>query len=309
MKKICIPALILSFYFPMFGYAASFDCAKAASTTEKLICSNETISKLDEQLATSYKAALEKSTDKTEFKKSQLEWLKQQRTCKDIACLNQLYQSRIDALNRVSIPQLLHSSSSISSGLKYTITKGKQFELCRVFNDYLNSQYHKPGDCHVGKYPPDSRLRSPEYKIIDANKYKDEIINYRVKRYSDVVDMKKYTERDFEMQLLHYWEITIDLDSDGVLDKLLLEKNLLKKDFEDSGCASVSSYGGNLFLLNGKKISYEWGEYPILGDPFWFDGKPYLLGKAPDYYIAEPNKNKAVAQSFPLTGICEFSNN
>ena len=74
-----------------FSFGASFDCAKASSTTEKLICGDETISALDEQLAASYKSALEKSSDKDALKKTQLDWLKQQRACKDKTCLSQAY--------------------------------------------------------------------------------------------------------------------------------------------------------------------------------------------------------------------------
>ena len=39
------------------GNAASFDCAKASSPTEKMICQNPNISKLDDRLSAAYKEA------------------------------------------------------------------------------------------------------------------------------------------------------------------------------------------------------------------------------------------------------------
>lgn len=84
---------------PMLSCAASFDCFKASTTTEKLICGDKTVSGLDEQLAVSYKAALEKETNKDSVKKVQIEWLKRQRTCKDVECLTKVYQARIDDLS------------------------------------------------------------------------------------------------------------------------------------------------------------------------------------------------------------------
>jgi uncharacterized protein len=68
MKKI-LPAFIFTLCFPMLSCAASFDCAKASSATEKMICGDEAISKLDEQLASSYKLALESSSNKEATKK------------------------------------------------------------------------------------------------------------------------------------------------------------------------------------------------------------------------------------------------
>lgn len=53
---------------PMLAHAASFDCAKAASTTEKLICGNPAVSLLDEQLGQAYKQALTNADDKDSLK-------------------------------------------------------------------------------------------------------------------------------------------------------------------------------------------------------------------------------------------------
>jgi len=79
--------------------AASFDCAKADLTVEKLICKDETLSRLDEQLAVLYKQALLDTSDKDAFKHKQIDWIKRRNVCNDTACLLQNYKNRLSGLN------------------------------------------------------------------------------------------------------------------------------------------------------------------------------------------------------------------
>lgn len=83
--------------------AASFDCKKAVSTTEKLICSDAETSALDGKLQGAYETALA-ATDaygKKELAKEQRNWLKYARDiCQDSVCLRQAYTSRIALLAR-----------------------------------------------------------------------------------------------------------------------------------------------------------------------------------------------------------------
>lgn len=77
-------------------YGASFDCAKASSQVEKLICSNAELSKLDERLAVAYAQGNTKSKSKTEFKSSQQRWLVEKRnTCADTPCIKNTYEARL----------------------------------------------------------------------------------------------------------------------------------------------------------------------------------------------------------------------
>ncbi|WP_255032164.1 lysozyme inhibitor LprI family protein [Bordetella genomosp. 1] len=83
--------------------AASFDCTKAASATEKLICGDAETSALDGKLQGAYEAALA-STDahgKSALAKEQRNWIKYARgMCQDTACLQREYTSRIAVLAR-----------------------------------------------------------------------------------------------------------------------------------------------------------------------------------------------------------------
>ena len=79
--------------------AASFDCAKAASAIEKLICSNDELSKLDEKLSKTYQLAINQAPDKARVITEQKQWLNNVRSsCQDANCLKSAYQTRIIAL-------------------------------------------------------------------------------------------------------------------------------------------------------------------------------------------------------------------
>lgn len=86
MSLFCLPA-----------QAASFDCAKASTHTEKLICGDPAISKLDEELSRLYQGALARADtgQKSQLAIQQRHWLKHTRNpCKDEACLKVAYWSR-----------------------------------------------------------------------------------------------------------------------------------------------------------------------------------------------------------------------
>lgn len=79
--------------------AASFDCAKAGTVQEKLICADRTLSSLDEKLAQSYQSAASESPKPEEIKKLQQQWLRNIRNkCTSKPCLVESYEKRIDEL-------------------------------------------------------------------------------------------------------------------------------------------------------------------------------------------------------------------
>ncbi|PUA29735.1 MAG: hypothetical protein B0W54_03970 [Cellvibrio sp. 79] len=76
--------------------AASFDCTKAGTSVEKIICSNPAASSLDEQLNAVYKSAIDKSLDKESLKRQQRTWLKNSRNvCSNVDCVIAAYSDRI----------------------------------------------------------------------------------------------------------------------------------------------------------------------------------------------------------------------
>jgi uncharacterized protein YecT (DUF1311 family) len=78
--------------------AASFNCAKASHTVEKLICKNPKILGQDWNMAFIYKYALLYGKDSRHLKSTQREWLKHRNQCKNEECLTENYQARTEAL-------------------------------------------------------------------------------------------------------------------------------------------------------------------------------------------------------------------
>ena len=73
----------------------SFDCRKATTTVEKLICTNPELSKLDLSLAEMYKEAVSKAPS---IRDDQSSWNVEKNKCTDTDCLKTAYEDRISQL-------------------------------------------------------------------------------------------------------------------------------------------------------------------------------------------------------------------
>lgn len=78
--------------------AAGFDCTKARSKVEISICTNPTLSALDEELSRMYKKVL-RYDEHIEQKKKQRKWLSERNLCVDQECIQGLYLTRVKELN------------------------------------------------------------------------------------------------------------------------------------------------------------------------------------------------------------------
>lgn len=79
---------------------ASFDCSRAASQIEKLICSTPETADADRRLAAAYSAARTKSNDPNALKADERNWLANERNaCSDSACLLRVTNDRIERLS------------------------------------------------------------------------------------------------------------------------------------------------------------------------------------------------------------------
>jgi uncharacterized protein len=132
--------------------AASFDCAKAQSKVEKLICDNQEISKLDEEIASLYSEVFKKFPDEFALKSRQREWLKARNLCGDAPCLHRYYQGRIAELKEANV---------FKNEERYALLMSKDDELCthmlQVFNDDLK-KYGWNGDAHQEEHEEFKRI-------------------------------------------------------------------------------------------------------------------------------------------------------
>ena len=79
--------------------APSFDCEKASSIQEHLICNNSRLAALDNQMAVEFKRKMTESNDRDALRQAQLYWLSHdRRACKTNTCLAQAYEDRLAEL-------------------------------------------------------------------------------------------------------------------------------------------------------------------------------------------------------------------
>lgn len=100
--------------------AASFDCAKAKTKVEKLICADAELSKLDEEMAGLYGEILKASSNDPVLKQAQRDWLKYRQACfapvykqREHFCLSDRYRRHINIL-RGSLPTEPDAEKNIS---------------------------------------------------------------------------------------------------------------------------------------------------------------------------------------------------
>jgi uncharacterized protein len=118
MKKLIA---CLLFALPMAAQAASFDCNKASSKTEKAICADPELSKLDEELAAAYKEMLKVHPVPDYIKARQRDWLGLNKYCdakKLNACLIKNYKEQIARL------QFNKSTQVYANARKFSYTGG-----------------------------------------------------------------------------------------------------------------------------------------------------------------------------------------
>jgi glucose/arabinose dehydrogenase/uncharacterized protein YecT (DUF1311 family) len=100
MRQYFIAVLAITVCFSMqASTAASFDCSRARTSTEKLVCSDPTLSRLDEQLDDACRSAQRRVASRPALRDAQRSWLSNRRdVCNDAPCLRAAYLARIDAL-------------------------------------------------------------------------------------------------------------------------------------------------------------------------------------------------------------------
>jgi uncharacterized protein len=91
--------LVTSLAGSPFAHAVSFRCPHNASASERLVCSDPTLSALDDKLAALYRNAFNATTDSAALEADRVsQWQWRQHNCKDTACVTDWYNRRIAEL-------------------------------------------------------------------------------------------------------------------------------------------------------------------------------------------------------------------
>jgi len=164
MKKLLTLMLLLS--ISLFG--ASFDCAKASSNVEKMICADPELSALDDNLSKVFKETIQLELYKEEIKKDQKIWQKivRDKWCtsgrSDTYGIKQKINSRRECLvdayrDRINILSLENK--------KYALLKSQDENICTSILEIFNNDIK-----HYGRFIPEKHSEFTWLKW--ENKYK-----------------------------------------------------------------------------------------------------------------------------------------
>jgi uncharacterized protein len=98
-RSLLIAGLMLTH---LAAHATSFDCNRGHSLTEKMICNDPALSKLDDTLGQLYWKARRRVINRRAFlSDSDSKWAWRETKCRDAACLGTWYETRIEELQRL----------------------------------------------------------------------------------------------------------------------------------------------------------------------------------------------------------------
>lgn len=218
--------------------AASFDCTKAQSSTEQLICNTPKLSKLDEELAVNYKTALQDKAHAKAIKKEQIKWLKEIDICPTTECVTWSYGWRIVALQNQIASFLLTQRPSKQkveqdrkAGFKgeYFLTKSEDL-ICEPFTQNLNEfrklDFDECAPRLSEKFPEFSR---PEWKEVPLDleiaekTFKDLSLEYEKSKVEMAQKWQTWLNETAELRIagkVKMWLTEVDINHDGILDPI-----------------------------------------------------------------------------------------
>lgn len=263
----------------MSAKAASFDCAKAATKVEKLICVDAELSKLDEGLSAAYKAALQQSKAQA-ITQAQEQWLKERNECVDVACVKAAYQNRISQLTvRPSAagasaqaraiprkPPQKTRSPDLANKETYALVMSKNDEMCNHMRQLMNDDLNQFGRVYG----------SHDRFVSDIEEFNS--VPWKPARASaDHGGRVDYT--DVEGALF-------DLNNDGVLDYVVRYKGALSGMDADDLYMLDSSVAGRSDALTFKELFGANSQITMAG--WFYDLSAPLVGRRESLWRLSP---------------------
>lgn len=256
--------------------AASFDCAKAQTKVEHLICDNSEISKLDAELNSAYKTALQEEKQADSIKHAQKEWMKERNGCSDADCVKRAYEDRLRVLSsptvaRNALKEKEEAGTAASLDADKTnllatpdrpgffrLDQSTNNEVCFSLGRIINSDIKK-----YGKTQFEDHSEFVEWSVVDE----ENIVRGEQDRYSESVE-----------------RADVDINNDGVVDQVIRTKWTLRYVLQDE--LDVLSLNQQKVVINDllnseKKVKFNAGnywldrykkKYDLSNEDWWFDG-------------------------------------
>jgi uncharacterized protein len=96
--RIVFASLLVATSTAAFADGPAFNCAKASSKVEKMICADPALSSADSENADLYREVLQASENTNQVKQEQRQWLKARNVCQTVDCIGDAYNTRYNQL-------------------------------------------------------------------------------------------------------------------------------------------------------------------------------------------------------------------
>jgi uncharacterized protein len=201
--------VVLPLCLPGNVQAASFDCAKASTKVEKIICDNPEISMLDDELSASYKTALQDDKQADSIKHAQKQWMKERNGCADADCVQRAYEARLQGIaspTATSTPLSMTKTKSLAIPDKpglFKLDQSMNDKVCGTLGQIINEDIIKYGTPRFGHHDEFVKWREVKEEKIDRGS-KDN-------RYYESVE-----------------RADADINNDGVIDQVIRTRSSLR---------------------------------------------------------------------------------
>ena len=172
--------------------SASFDCTKASTKVESLICADAELSKLDDEMSAAYKTALQDDKQADSIRQTQKKWVKERNACSETACVKRSYETRLLTLSATDTntddhiaathPDQVNAEARTSSHVEeaclapkidwrnyeWTLITGRGLPPCEEMLAYVKSRPHDvaPPTCPEERLPQNGNWTRPESRIL-----------------------------------------------------------------------------------------------------------------------------------------------
>ena len=251
--KVILPCIVMSLFQTINIQAASFDCDKATTGVENMICSDMDLSQTDEDMARDYINLLQDEKNAEFIKQNQRDWIKKRDRCVNKICLENIYKERLDELSAIQWISLNLQNKEQRSKLedlkplrvkfirryglnaepfKFKLTKGQGIPVCEDYLQRLNASDFdnapfcgRPEDTSIQGFTRLNRIPLSAYQIyallpkvqgFESSQNQD----YWKEEFMEITSVKK----DMSMNRLGAWgfDPPVDIDNDGKPDNIIL---------------------------------------------------------------------------------------